>query len=137
MSSLILSTATRFLLPLLIVFSLFLLIRGHNEPGGGFVGGLTAALALALYAFTFGVEKARQVLSVDPYILTAWGLVVALVSGLLGFVFTGQPFLTGLWLEQEIPVIGKLGTPLMFDVGVYMVVIGITLMIIFTLAEEG
>lgn len=136
MNSLILSTATRFVMPLLILFSAFLLIRGHNEPGGGFAGGLVAAAALALFAFTFGTDRARQTLRIDPYSLIGWGLLVAVVSGFFGMVLQGQPFLSGVWLTQTIPVIGKVGTPLLFDVGVYMVVIGISLLIIFSLAEE-
>jgi multicomponent Na+:H+ antiporter subunit B len=137
MQSLILSTTARLLLPLLLMFSVFLLLRGHNEPGGGFVGGLTAAAAMALYAFSFGVEKARTALGVPPSTLSALGLLVVFLSGLVGPLHAGAPFLTGLWLPKPIPVIGKVGTPLFFDIGVYMVVLGVTLMIIFSLSEEG
>ena len=137
MQSLILSTTARLLLPLLLMFSVFLLLRGHNEPGGGFVGGLTAAAAMALYAFSFGVEKARNALGVPPSTLSALGLLVVFLSGLVGPLYAGAPFLTGLWLPKPIPVIGKVGTPLFFDIGVYMVVLGVTLMIIFSLSEEG
>jgi multicomponent Na+:H+ antiporter subunit B len=135
MTSLILSTATRYLLPLLLLFSIFLLLRGHNDPGGGFAGGLVAAAAFALYAIANGVAAARRVLSVTPGTLIGGGLLVAVSSGLLP-VLLGQPFMTGLWDKRPIPVIGKLGTPLLFDLGVYLVVIGITLLIIFSLAEE-
>ena len=137
MRSLILSTTARFLLPLLLMFSIFLLLRGHNEPGGGFVGGLAAASAMSLYAFAFGVEKARETLGISPQTLTASGLLVVILSGLAGVIFTGRPFLTSLWMAHPVPVIGKVGTPMMFDVGVYMVVFGVTLMIVFSLAEEG
>ncbi|MFP4032139.1 MAG: Na+/H+ antiporter subunit B [Desulfococcaceae bacterium] len=137
MRSLILSTTARFLLPLLLMFSIFLLLRGHNEPGGGFVGGLAAASAMSLYAFAFGAEKVRETLGISPRTLTASGLLVVLLSGLAGMVFAGRPFLTSLWMAHPIPVIGKVGTPMMFDIGVYMVVFGITLMIVFSLAEEG
>jgi multicomponent Na+:H+ antiporter subunit B len=135
MESLILSTGTRYLLPLLLLLSVFLLIRGHNEPGGGFVGGLVAAAAFALYTIAYSVEEAQRLLRVSPRDLIAAGLLTALASGLLGLL-NGQPFLTGLWDDTEIPVIGKLGTPLMFDTGVYLVVIGIALTIIFALAED-
>jgi len=136
MPSLILSTATRYLLPLLLMLSIFLLLRGHNEPGGGFVGGLVAAAALALYAMALGLHSVRQVLGVDPRTLIYFGLATAVVSGLPA-LFRGEPFMTGLWAARELPVIGKLGTPLLFDIGVYLVVIGITLTIIFTLMETG
>lgn len=135
MPSLILSVAVRSLLPLLLLFSVFLLIRGHNEPGGGFVGGLVAAAAFALYAIAEGVAKVRQTLRVDPRVLIGAGLLVALSSGLLSLL-QGQPFMTGLWHKQAVPVLGKLGTPVLFDTGVYLVVVGIILTIILTLAEE-
>ena len=70
MHSLILSTATRYLLPLLLMFSIFLLLRGHNEPGGGFTGGLVAAAALVLYGLALGLRPARQLLGIDPRMLS-------------------------------------------------------------------
>lgn len=135
MQSLILSVAVRSLLPLLLLFSFFLLIRGHNEPGGGFVGGLVAAAAFALYAIAEGVEQVRKALRVDPRVLIGAGLFVALCSGLFSLL-QGRPFMTGLWYKQAVPVLGKVGTPLLFDAGVYLVVVGIILTIILTLAEE-
>jgi len=136
MTSLILSTATRYLLPLLLLFSIFLLLRGHNEPGGGFAGGLVAAAAFALYAIAHNVADARRVLRIDPRLLVGLGLLTALSSGLIGLL-AGYPFMTGLWSTRSLPVLGKVGTPLLFDLGVYLVVIGITLLIIFSLAEES
>ncbi len=134
MTSLILSTATRYILPLLLLFSVFLLLRGHNEPGGGFVGGLVAAAAFALYVIAFDVATARRTLGIDPRILIGLGLLVALGSGVIS-LFAGQPFMTGLWSGYTVPLLGKVGTPLFFDIGVYLVVIGVTLTIIFALAE--
>ena len=135
MTSLILATATRYLLPLLLLYSIFLTVRGHNEPGGGFVGGLVAAAAFALYAIAYGVAAARRSLRVEPRLLMGGGLLTALASGvpaLLG----GWPFMTGLWGTFAVPVFGKLGTPLLFEAGIYLVVLGMTLTVIFTLAEE-
>lgn len=134
-NSIILSTTIKYLIPLLLIFSFFLLLRGHNEPGGGFVGGLVAASAYALYAIANGVGEAKKLMKVDPLNLIGIGLLIALVSGLLALVW-GQDFMTGLWLKNEVPVIGKLGTPLLFDVGVYVLVLGIATKIIFPLAEE-
>jgi multicomponent Na+:H+ antiporter subunit B len=133
--SLILSTATRYLLPLLLLFSFFLLLRGHNEPGGGFEGGLVAAAAFALYAIAFDVRAARGVLKVDPRVLIGVGVLTAAFSGTLSLL-ADKPFLTALWLKQPLPVLGKVGTPVLFDVGVYLLVLGVTLMIIFVLVEE-
>jgi multicomponent Na+:H+ antiporter subunit B len=133
--SVILSTAVRLLLPLLLLFSVFVLFRGHNEPGGGFIGGLVAAAAFALYAIAHGVEQARTRLWVEPRLLIALGLLMALASGLVSLL-SGQSFMTGVWTGLELPVLGKLGTPLLFDIGVYCTVVGVTLLIVFSLAEE-
>ena len=135
MYSLILATATRFMMGLLILFSIFLMLRGHNEPGGGFAGGLVAASAFVLYAISFSLEAAKRALRYNPQTLLAVGLLTAALSGILPMLLN-QPFLTGIWYGQKIPVIGKIGTPLLFDIGVYLVVVGITLTIIFALMEE-
>ena len=125
-------TAARLLMPLLLLFSLFLLLRGHNNPGGGFVGGLVAAAAFALYAIAFGIQRARQALMVRPLTLLGAGLLIAVGSGVPA-VLRGKPFLTALWAPGPIPF----GTPATFDVGVFLVVAGVVLMMIFTLAEES
>lgn len=122
-------------MPLLLLFSIFLLFRGHNEPGGGFVGGLTAAAACALFAIAFGVQAARKLVWLHPRTWMGIGLLVAAGAGLLG-IFAGGPYMTGLWTSLTLPAIGKLGTPLVFDIGVYFVVVGMVLMILFELAEE-
>ena len=135
MTSLILRTATRFLMPLLLLFALFLLFRGHNEPGGGFVGGLVVAAAFVLYAIAYGVGAARRALLVDPSTLLGTGLLVALGSGIPA-VLRGRPFLTAIWMKVGIePAVFEVGTPLVFDVGVFLAVIGVVLTIVFTLAE--
>jgi multicomponent Na+:H+ antiporter subunit A len=124
-------TAAGLLMPLLLLFSVFLLMRGHNEPGGGFVGGLVAAAAFALYAIAFGVRRARRALRVRPLTLLGAGLLIALVSGLPA-VLRGQPFLTAAWSSAPV----ALGTPMLFDLGVFLVVAGVVVMMIFTLAED-
>lgn len=135
MTSVILSTAIRLLLPLLLLFSVFMLLRGHNEPGGGFVGGLVAAAAITLYALAERAEEARHLLRWDPRSLIASGLALFLTSGILPLL-SGQPFLTGLWLPWPLPVLGYVGTPLLFDLGVYLLVAGMALLIILSLMEE-
>ena len=137
MTSLILSTASRLLLPLFLAFSIFILLRGHNEPGGGFVGGLIAAAAFALHAIAYDVEKTRTLLAINPRGLIVLGLFLAMISGMIS-LFIGEPFLTGQWVKISFGSIGELdlGTPLFFDIGVYLTVIGVTLTIILSLAEE-
>ena len=136
MNSLILRTTSHFLLPLLVIFSLFLLLRGHDEPGGGFIAGLVAAAAIALYLFSIGIKAARQVLWVDPRNLFGIGLTLAALSGLPA-IFYGQAFFTSQWWPIYLPPFGtlKLSTPLFFDIGVYLVVVGSVLTIVLTLAE--
>jgi multicomponent Na+:H+ antiporter subunit B len=126
-SSVILRTATRYLVPLLLLFSWFLLWRGHHEPGGGFVGGLVVASAFALLAVAEGPDAARRALRLEPRSWIALGLGLALAAGLAGAA-AGAPFLTGLWA-------GKLGTPLLFDVGVYLVVAGVVLTVLLELED--
>jgi multicomponent Na+:H+ antiporter subunit B len=137
MNSLILRTATRYLLPLLLLFSIFLLLRGHNEPGGGFVAGLVAAAAFALYSLAADVGAARRALQFDPHSLIGVGLLLALIMGVWPLLI-GQSFLTGQWISLYLPGIGEfeLGSSLFFDIGVFLVVLGVTLMIIFSLEEE-
>ena len=135
MVSVILATASRYLLPLMLIFSFFLLLRGHNEPGGGFVGGLMAAAAYSLYLIANGVDEVKKLLRTDPLKLIALGLSLAVISGIIS-IANGKNFMTGVWLKEELPVLGKVGTPLLFDLGVYFLVLGITLKIIFSLAEE-
>jgi len=135
MTSTILRTATRVLMPLLLLFAAFLLWRGHNQPGGGFVGGLVVASSFVLYSIAFGVDAARRALLVTPSTLLGIGLLVALTSGLPSVVL-GQPFMTAQWAELAIgPNVMAVGTPLVFDVGVFLAVIGVVLAIVFTLAE--
>jgi multicomponent Na+:H+ antiporter subunit B len=137
MSSLILSTATRFLLHLLLLFSVFILVRGHNEPGGGFIGGLIAAAAFALHVTASDVRRTRRTLRVNPRTLIPVGLLTALTSAIIALAFD-RPFMAGLWLTLYIPWLEEvhIGTPILFDAGVYLLVVGVALTIIFSLVEE-
>lgn len=135
MKSSILQTATRYLLPILLIFSVFLLLRGHYSPGGGFVGGLVAAIAFVLHSLANGTDSTMSILRYKPLSLIPIGLGVAVISMFLP-VFFGLPVMTGLWLDEPIPVIGAIGTALFFDIGVYLVVIGTVLTILFTISLE-
>ena len=137
MTSSILQTGARALMPLLLLFAVFLLLRGHNQPGGGFVGGLVVASSFVLYSIAFGVDASRRALLVSPSTLLGVGPLVALTSGLPG-VLRGQPFLTAQWAELSVGgTVVAVGTPLVFDVGVFLAVIGVVLTIVFTLAEAS
>ena len=135
MRSSILQTAARLLMPLLLLFSVFLLLRGHNQPGGGFVGGLVVAASFVLYSIAFSVSEARRALLVTPSTLLGTGLLVAVVSGLPALV-VGQPFMTARWTTIAAGSTRlTVGTPLVFDVGVFLAVIGVVLTVVFTLAD--
>ena len=134
MTSSILQTAARLLMPLLLLFAVFLLLRGHNQPGGGFVAGLVVASSFVLYSIAFGVAASRRALLVTPSTLLGTGLLVALGSGIPGAI-GGRPFMTSVWTTWNIGSPISVGTPLVFDVGVFLAVIGVVLTIVFTLAE--
>lgn len=159
MNSLILRTACNYLVVMLALFSVFELLRGHNDPGGGFVGGLLIAAAIILYSLAYGVRKARHLLGLEPRTIIGAGLLTAAGSGLLSLVFGRAPF-TSLWLgpidvskpmtalfgehppfttiplPEYIPGLGKVGTAFMFDAGVYLVVLGATALILFTVQDR-
>ncbi|MFN3405591.1 MAG: Na+/H+ antiporter subunit B [Cytophagaceae bacterium] len=135
MKSFILYTATTYLLPILLLFSVYLLFRGHNEPGGGFVGGLVAAAAHALYVIPHGIKKGRKTLPLKPHYIFLAGLSLCLLAGCIG-LFTNQTFMKGVFMDVYIPVLEKPGSPFLFDLGVFMVVEGSILTMIFNLTGE-
>lgn len=134
MKTIILKTASSYLLPVLLIFSIFILLRGHYLPGGGFVGGLIASIAFVLHAFANGLSDTKNILKFHPGYLMPIGLALAFVSGMAP-LFLDLPFMTGLWYPGEIPVLGSIGSALFFDIGVYLVVVGVTLTIIFTIVD--
>jgi len=135
MRSTILQTASNYLLPILLLFSVFLLLRGHYYPGGGFVGGLVASIAFVLHSFAYGTDNTLKILRYKPLTLIPMGLGLATLSMFLPVLF-GYPVMTGMWFDEPIPVIGMIGSALFFDVGVYLVVIGVVLTILFTISSN-
>jgi multicomponent Na+:H+ antiporter subunit B len=133
-NSLIFQVSARLLFPLLLLLTLFMLVRGHNLPGGGFIGGLIASSGLLIYLLAFGLREARAALPVDYRRVVCCGVLIAVLSAASSWL-AGLPFQTGLWLPDPIPGIGKLGTPLLFDVGVCITVFGVVALIAFALAE--
>ncbi len=121
MNAVILQVAGRVLLPLALLFSLYLLWRGHNEPGGGFVGGLVAAAGFTVYGLPRGRQPFLAALRWPPTGIAGTGLLLALLSGLPA-LWGGAPFLTHRWLLWDNGF--ALGTALVFDVGVYLAVLG-------------
>lgn len=137
MNSVILRTATNYLIPLLLVFSIFILLRGHYLPGGGFVGGLIATIAFVLHMFANGLDTTRELLGIHPGYLMPFGLSIAILAGFSGPLLQDLPFMTGIWFDQPIPAVGLIGSALFFDIGVYVVVVGVSLTILFTISEAA
>lgn len=180
MNTLILATAIRMLIPVFQVFSLYILFRGHNHPGGGFIGGLVGSIGLIFYVMAYGPKQDIQAFfefrllkyknkeyhirarryyhivrlnsmrkkkatsethwqhdffRIEPMYIIATGLLLAALSGLFGFIIS-EPYMSGIWADFYLPVIGKPGTPILFDLGVYLLVMGVVLKITFVLAEE-
>jgi multicomponent Na+:H+ antiporter subunit B len=134
MKSLLFRTASDYLLPLLLLFSVFMLLRGHYEPGGGFVGGLMAAIAFLIHSFAHGLKETRGIIRINPGYLMPIGLMLTLIAGVAPW-FINEPFLTGLWFEEPMKFVGMVGTALLFDIGVYLIVIGSTLTVMFSITE--
>lgn len=137
MNSIILQVAARQLFWPLLVLSVVAMYRGHNLPGGGFIGGLLAASPFVLIFLADGVEAARKRLRLSPVTWMAIGLGVAFLGGVPAWG-VGESFLTGLWLPTfSLPLLGTvhLGTPTLFDVGVFLTVIGFTTAVIFNLED--
>lgn len=137
MTSLILSTVTRLAFVLILLFSFYLLVRGHNAPGGGFIAGVMTALGLLLQAIAGDLRRVRRVLRVDPRLLIGLGLLTSLTTGLVALLL-GYPFLTSTFGHVRLPLFGEveIATAFFFDLGVYVVVVGGTLLMMLTLAEE-
>lgn len=137
MNTLIFRTLAPLITATMIVFSIFVMLRGHNEPGGGFIGGLIAASAIAIYGIAAGPVAVRAAIRIDPLAIAGFGVLLSALSGMISLVY-GVPYLTGIWTylplgEPEI----ALSTPLVFDIGVYFVVFGTFSAIGLALEDNG
>lgn len=127
----ILAMITRAVLPFALLFSIFLLLRGHNLPGGGFIAGLMAAVALVLHYVASGTEWTEERLRLRYTPVIALGLLIAFGTGLGALVF-GHPFLSATFTYVHVPLIGEieLATAMLFDVGVFLTVIGAVMLML-------
>lgn len=134
MNSIILKSIARILAFFINTFALYLMLGGHNNPGGGFIAGLVTALSLVLLNMALGMDEIKRIIRVDPVLIAVLGLILAYGSS-LGPVFFGLEFLNHSFVHwHHVPLLGEVhvGTPLIFDLGVYLVVIGVTGKIIIT-----
>lgn len=135
--SFFLSVFARLAWPAFLVLACVVFYRGHHEPGGGFIGGLIAALGFVLVALADGAPAARRLLRVSPLTLIGTGLGFALLAGVWGVAVRGA-WLAGVWAPAwNIPggLSVHLGTPLLFDLGVMLTVMGFSLKVVFAMEE--
>lgn len=136
MNTIIFRTIAPYLAALMILFSIFVLLRGHNEPGGGFIGGLIAVSAFAIYGIACGVAAVRRAITFHPLSIAAFGLFLA-VASVVPSMFFLEPAMTSQWFEVTLFWTKiSLSTPLVFDVGVYLVVVGAITSIALSLEER-
>jgi multicomponent Na+:H+ antiporter subunit B len=137
MNTVIFRTIAPLIVAIMLVFSIYVMLRGHNEPGGGFIGGLIAASAIAVLGMAAGVLSVRRALKFDPMSYAGFGVFVGCLSGLAS-LFIEAPFMTSIWLYLEVgPTTIPLSTPLFFDIGVYFVVFGTLSAIALALEDDG
>ncbi|MDX9748113.1 MAG: MnhB domain-containing protein [Paludibacter sp.] len=137
MNSVILQIASKYVRWLLVIFSVIMLLRGHNLPGGGFIGGLLAGLSLAYKGFAFTPSVLEKEMKIRPEIFMVFGLVLIFISLWPGVVLEGT-LMQGIWFTIPFPFTEgyKFGTPFLFDIGVYFVVIGVTVLFLFSLSDK-
>ncbi|TCT35498.1 Na(+)/H(+) antiporter subunit B [Martelella mediterranea] len=136
MNTLIFRVAAPILSSLMMLFSIFVLLRGHNAPGGGFIGGLIAASALAILGIAMGVGAVRRAIFFHPMSIAGAGLLLSSLSGFIS-IFAHVPFMTAHWIYPKIfGVEVAISTVTTFDIGVYLVVVGSISSIFLALEEK-
>jgi len=132
---LLMAVVSRPLLPLALMVGIYLMLRGHNAPGGGFIAGLVVGIALVMQYLASGVEWTQARLRIDYFKVIAIGLILAVLTGVASWV-VGYPFMTTTFTYLYWPVVGKfeVASAMVFDLGVFLTVVGITMVI---LAELG
>ncbi len=138
MTSLLFQTAARLILPLSLVFAAYMMLKGHNAPGGGFIGGLIAAVSLIVFSMACGRDALMALIPVHPRTLMAAGLLLAAGTGLLPLLF-GNPMLTSTVIDEFPLGWGQsihFVSVFFFDSGVVLVVIGVSIGMIQRLGEE-
>lgn len=136
-NDLILQTATKVITFIVLAFAIHLFFAGHYTPGGGFIGGLIAAGALVLLLLAYDLKTIQRFIPFNFITITALGLLIAVLTG-IGSFFFNVPFLTHTFGYFDLPVLGKTGlaTAVLFDIGVFLVVVGVTMTIIQTIGED-
>jgi multicomponent Na+:H+ antiporter subunit A len=130
--------SARGVFPAVVVGSVYLLLAGHNQPGGGFVGGIVAGAAIAVRYVTGGVDEVRSLSRAHPWTVLGAGLLLAVVTATLPIAL-GNDVLEAATVEADLPLLGdvKIGSVLLFDLGVYLIVVGLVLMMFESFGDEA
>jgi monovalent cation:proton antiporter len=133
----ILQTATKVLAFIILIYAVYVLFAGHHNPGGGFVGGLVTASAIVLLYLAFDTRTVRQIIKADFKWVGAAGVLLAVCTGCAPLV-KGEPFLSHSYIDARLPLIGEihLATAVLFDIGVFLAVIGTTMTIMIGISED-
>jgi len=134
----ILRTVSRVAIFIVLAFSWYLFFSGHHEPGGGFIGGLMTSAALVLLSMSAGMNATERMIPVNYRIVIGIGLLTALLTGIGSFA-AGVPFLSHAFGYFQLPLLGEteLATAVLFDLGVYLAVVGVTMTIIYTIGRDN
>ncbi|EGL82284.1 Na+/H+ antiporter MnhB subunit-related protein [Caldalkalibacillus thermarum TA2.A1] len=136
-NNVMLYTITRVVAFIILSFSIYLFFAGHHNPGGGFIGGLMTAAALLLLYLSFDLKTIKQIIPFNYTWMIAIGLLLSLGTGVTSMLL-GYPFLTQFFDYFDLPFLGEteLATAVLFDMGIYLTVVGITLLSILTIGED-
>ncbi len=134
---LVVDVSVRVIFPAVVVGSIYLLLAGHNQPGGGFVGGIVAGAAIAVRYVAGGVDEVRSLSRAHPWTVLGAGMLLAVLTAVAPVVLGGD-VLEAATFEADLAVLGhlKVGSTLLFDVGVYLVVVGLVLMMFESFGDD-
>lgn len=136
-NNVILQFTTKIVFFIIVFFSVHIFFAGHYTPGGGFVGGLLTSSAIVLLLLAYDIKTLRSILPINYMYVVASGLIIALATAAFP-MFVGKAFFTHFFDYFTLPIIGKtsLHTAALFDLGVFLVVVGVTMTIIQTIGED-
>jgi multisubunit Na+/H+ antiporter MnhB subunit len=136
--SFILDKISKYIFVFINILAIYIFLKGHNQPGGGFIAGVASAISLVILVMVYGVKETKALLKFDPIIMAACGLLIAYLTSLAP-IFFNLPFLYHKMVHLHLPILGELhiGTPFLFDLGVYLVVVGVTSKMIMCLEEAN
>ncbi len=130
------TSITKYIVILVNILAVMLFVKGHNEPGGGFIAGCITAMSLVMLTMIYGVNHTKDLIKFNPLTMALLGVLLTYLTGLIPVLFN-QPFMMHHLWTTTLPIIGKvdIGTPIIFDFGIYLVVVGAVSKIIMMLED--